>query len=114
METYVQTLEKLKNAESEVYESYSKFWEIKNYLDFLGIETESIINRLRKEVQSYEPFILMKFWGGLMHKYLIFFSNTFCEILAESKQEVRKMFADQIIIKIYEVWDDNIQSLWAW
>ena len=61
METYLQTLEKLKNAESEAYNNYSKFWEIKNCLDFLGIETESIINRLRKEVKSYEPFILMKF-----------------------------------------------------
>ena len=61
METYLQTLDKLKQGETEMYGVYSKFWEIKKYLDFLGIETESIINILRKEVQSYEPFILMKF-----------------------------------------------------
>ena len=49
------------NVKGLMYGVYSKFWEIKNYLDFLGIDTKEIINRLRKEVKSYEPFILMKF-----------------------------------------------------
>ena len=58
MRDLLKTLDKTKKAEAQIYSVYSKFWEIKNHLDFLGIETESTINKLREEVYSYEPFIL--------------------------------------------------------
>ena len=61
MENFIDTLNKAKTSEAKIYNVYSKYWEIKYELDFLGLNTDNILNKLREEVRSYEPFILTHF-----------------------------------------------------
>ena len=58
---FIDTLDKTRRADTDIYKVYSKYWEIKNHLDFLGLNTDQILDKLREEVRSYEPFILTHF-----------------------------------------------------